>query len=52
MPKIGDCIVLHGPNLEPRHCARFAWSRGAVSAIDLGPPAPTLEHGAIVDVQV
>ena len=48
MPKIGDCIVLHGPNLEPRHCARFMWSRDTISAIDLGPPASTLEHGAIV----
>jgi len=48
MPTLRDCVVLHGPDLAPHHCARFAWSRGVVTGLDLGPPAPALERGALV----
>jgi 5-methylthioadenosine/S-adenosylhomocysteine deaminase len=48
MPTLSECVVLHGPDLLPHHCARFAWNRGVITAIDLGPPAPQLEHGAVV----
>ncbi len=48
MPSLGECVVLHGPDLVPHHCMRFAWNRGVVTGIDLGPPCPALERGAVV----
>ena len=48
MPTLRDCVVLHGPDLTPHHCARFAWSRGVVTGLDLGPPAPALARGTLV----
>jgi len=48
MPTLRDCVVLHGPDLVPHHCARFTWSRGVVTGMDLGPPAPGLDRGTLV----
>lgn len=48
MPSLNDCIVLHGPELAPHHCARFAWSVDTITTMDLGAPAPTVEDGAVV----
>ena len=48
MPEIRDCIVLHGPDLVPHRCARFAWAHDTVTAIELGAPCHQLDHGALV----
>ena len=48
MPSLRDCIVLSGPDLIPHHCREFSWSTDTVTTIDLGPPAPTVDHGALV----
>lgn len=50
MPEIRDCIVLHGPELQPHHCARFAWQKDTLEAIELGAPCNQLETGAWVVV--
>lgn len=48
MPEIRDCVVLHGPDLEPRRCARFAWDADTITAIDLGETCERLDQGALV----
>jgi cytosine/adenosine deaminase-related metal-dependent hydrolase len=48
MPEIRDCILLHGPELEPHRCARFAWERDTITAIELGAPCQRLDDGALV----
>ncbi|MBE2214286.1 MAG: amidohydrolase family protein [Opitutaceae bacterium] len=48
MPEIRDCVVLHGPELAPHRCTRFAWSRDTITAIDLGAPCARLDAGAVV----
>lgn len=48
MPEIRDCIVLHGPDLAPHRCTRFAWEHDTVTAIDLAGPCLQIDHGALV----
>jgi cytosine/adenosine deaminase-related metal-dependent hydrolase len=48
MPEIRDCIVLQGPELAPRRCARFAWHAETVVEIDLEEPCVRLDEGALV----
>jgi 5-methylthioadenosine/S-adenosylhomocysteine deaminase len=48
MPTLRDCVVLSGPELAPHQCARLTWSRGVITHLDLGPPAPALQTGALV----
>jgi cytosine/adenosine deaminase-related metal-dependent hydrolase len=46
--ELRDCIVLAGPTLEPRRCARFAWADGRVTALELGEPVGAIDAGAWV----
>lgn len=48
MPYLRDCCVLHGPELTPHHCARFAWEGDRITALELGDPCPRLAAGALV----
>jgi cytosine/adenosine deaminase-related metal-dependent hydrolase len=48
MPEIRDCIVLHGPELTPLRCARFAWENDTITAMELGAPCPRLDAGGLV----
>ena len=48
MPEIRDCIVLHGPELEPRHCTRFAWEHDTITAMELGASGQQLDAGRLV----
>ncbi|HEY0967666.1 MAG TPA: amidohydrolase family protein [Opitutaceae bacterium] len=48
MPEIRECVVLHGPDLEPRRCQRFAWVGDTITAIELGEACSQLEAGALV----
>jgi len=48
MPELRDCVVLHGPDLAPHRCARFAWEHDTITVLDLGAPCPALEAGARV----
>ena len=48
MPDLRDCIVLHGPDLVPHRCKRFAWERDTITALDLGAPCTQLDTGALV----
>jgi cytosine/adenosine deaminase-related metal-dependent hydrolase len=43
-----DCVVLHGPDLEPRRCAHLRVEGDRITALDLGAPCNTLEAGALV----
>lgn len=43
-----DCIVLHGPDLVPHRCHRFAWEHDTITALDLGEPCNQLDDGALV----
>jgi 5-methylthioadenosine/S-adenosylhomocysteine deaminase len=48
MPEIHDCIVLHGPELEPHRVRRFAWLQDTITAVELEAPCPRLDAGALV----
>jgi 5-methylthioadenosine/S-adenosylhomocysteine deaminase len=48
MPELRDCVVLHGPELTPHRCQRFAWLADTITAIELGPVANALDAGALV----
>ncbi|CAM2786436.1 amidohydrolase family protein [Rariglobus hedericola] len=48
MPEIRDCIVLHGPDLAPHRCHRFAWETDTITALDLGEPCRQIDNGALV----
>ncbi len=48
MPEIRDCIVLHGPELTPLRCARFAWQQDTITAMELGAPCTRLDSGGLV----
>lgn len=48
MPELRDCIVLHGPDLIPHRCARFAWKQDVIEAIELGAACGRIEDGALV----
>ena len=48
MPEIRDCIVLHGPDLVPHRCGRFAWENDTITALDLGAPCHQLDKGGQV----
>lgn len=48
MPEIRECVVLHGPGLEPRRCRRFAWVGDTITALELGEACPQLDAGARV----
>lgn len=48
MPELRDCVVLHGPGLEPWHCKRFAWVQDTLTALELDRPCPQLDAGALV----
>lgn len=45
---IRDCVVLLGPDLEPWHCARFAWAQDTITEIEKITPMSTLDRGRIV----
>lgn len=46
--EIRNCVVLTGPELEPWHCARFAWSADTITTLERVRPAPTLDNGTLV----
>jgi 5-methylthioadenosine/S-adenosylhomocysteine deaminase len=46
--QLTDCVVLHGPELAPFRCARFAWSGDTITAADRIEPVTTLDSGALV----
>ncbi|WP_221033147.1 amidohydrolase family protein [Actomonas aquatica] len=48
MPTLRDCILLHGPDLNPIHCKTFAWQDDHVTEIAVGDPAPTLPAPSLV----
>jgi 5-methylthioadenosine/S-adenosylhomocysteine deaminase len=48
MPELRDCVVLHGPELIPHRCTRFAWLQDTITAIEITAPCPQLEAGALV----
>lgn len=48
MPELRDCIVLHGPELQPYHTRRFAWADDTITAIELDAPCLSIDHGALV----
>ena len=48
MPELRDCIVVHGPDLLPHHCRRFAWQHDTITALELGAPCNQLDSGALV----
>jgi len=48
MPEIRDCIVLHGPELAPHRCARFAWDNDTITAIEVGPLCTRIDEGTLV----
>jgi len=48
MPEIRDCIVLHGPELTPLRCARFAWEHDTITAMERGAPCNRLDAGGLV----
>ena len=48
MPTLRDCIVLSGPDLEPRHCRQFSWESDTITAMELGPAAPIVECDSLV----
>ena len=45
---INDCVVLHGPELEPHRCNRFAVTDGLITNITLGERCNRLDDGAVV----
>lgn len=45
---IGPCVVLHGPDLEPRHCERLTVEGDTIAELVPGEPCPGLDDGAIV----
>jgi cytosine/adenosine deaminase-related metal-dependent hydrolase len=48
MPNLRDCIVLHGPDLVPHRCRRFAWEHDTITALELGEPCIQLDAGGFV----
>lgn len=48
MPSIKNCIVLHGPALQPHRCREFAWTQDTITTIDLGSPATEIEGESVV----
>lgn len=46
--QLADCVVLHGPELTPFRCSRFAWAGDRITAIDRISPTTTLDDGALV----
>lgn len=48
MPELRDCIVLHGPDLVPHRCGRFAWEHDTITALELGAPCARLDTGGRV----
>lgn len=48
MPELRDCIVLHGPDLAPWRCRRFAWVQDTITAIEPVAPCHQLADGALV----
>jgi cytosine/adenosine deaminase-related metal-dependent hydrolase len=48
MPKISDCVVLVGPDLEPFKCSTFEWEGESITAIELQEPVEELNDGATV----
>ena len=45
---INDCVVLHGPELKPHRCSRFAVTGGRIADIALKEPCNRLDDGALV----
>ncbi len=48
MPDLRDCILLHGPDLVPHRCRRFAWEHDTITALELGEPCAQLDSGGLV----
>ncbi len=46
--QLTDCVVLHGPDLTPFRCSRFAWAGDTITAIDRIEPVTTLDGGTRV----
>ena len=45
---INNCVVLHGSELEPYRCSRFAVAGGLVTDIVLGEPCNQLSDGTVI----
>ena len=48
MPELRECVVVHGPELTPHRCHRFAWLGDTITAIELGAEVSQLDHGGLV----
>lgn len=48
MLELTDCIILHGVDLDPHLCHRFAVEGDRIVAIDLGEPCNAIDRGALV----
>lgn len=46
--QLTDCVVLHGPDLTPFRCSRFAWTDDTITAIDRIEPVTALDRGTRV----
>lgn len=45
---IENCVALHGPDLEPHRCSRFAVASGRITDMTLGERCNKLDDGAVV----
>ena len=48
MMQFTDCIVLHGPDLQPYRCHHFTVEQDTITRIELGATCNQLEQGALV----
>ncbi len=48
MPRLQNCVLLHGPDLKPHHCRTFAWEQDTVTELELGAPTARLDAPALV----
>ncbi|HEY9641835.1 MAG TPA: amidohydrolase family protein [Coleofasciculaceae cyanobacterium] len=48
MLELLDCIVLHGPELEPRRCQRFGVEGDTIKHLELGEHCPAIAQGTLV----
>ena len=48
MIHLTDCILLHGPDLQPHHCEHFSVAHDTITQLDLGDPCHQIDQGALV----
>ena len=48
MPTLRDCVILHGPDLEPVHCAEFSWQDQQVTTLSAGRSVTALDAPKLV----